>query len=74
MAKPINPTERNTLLRLLALATRAAYPALITKPCAVAEKMSRDLALEGVTLGRQAIVNKLTDALELMHDLERAAA
>jgi hypothetical protein len=74
MIKSINPTERSTLLYLLALAARAAYPNLITKPYAVAEKMSRDLALDGVTLGRQAIANKLLAAQEVLAVAERQAA
>lgn len=72
--KAFNRTERNTLLRLLALTSRVAYPSLFTKPYAMAEKMSRDLALDGVTLGKQAIANKIIAAQEVLGTSEREAA
>jgi hypothetical protein len=74
MAKPINKTERNTLLCIIGLLLREAYPDTIGKPYAMAETISRELALDGVTLGRQAIANKVIAAQDLLLGTQRVAA
>lgn len=74
MAKPINPTERNTLLCVIGQLVLEAFPEHADKPYSVAEWISRDLESAGVFLGRQAIANKLVAAQEVLASTDRAAA
>jgi len=74
MVKPINPTERNTLLCVIGHLLLEAFPEHGDKPYSVAEWISRDLESAGVSLGRQAIANKLIAAREALAPVAREAA
>jgi hypothetical protein len=61
-------------LCIIAQATQDAYPDLVGKPYAMAERISAGLWADDVELGRQAIANKLLAAQELVTRAKREAA
>lgn len=73
-SRPINPTERRTLLHIIAALLAESISEQSQQPYALAETISRDLAARGISLSRQAIANKLLDARSLLSEIEAWAA
>lgn len=60
----INPTERRTFLHIIRILLKECLPDQYDQPYAMAETISRDLECVGIPLSRQAIANKLVEALQ----------